>query len=84
MEKSVKNIIVALFTGLNSFVLPFIAKQYYKMHEGAIEKSEFLKRLGIIAIIFLFCVWFECGYMKDIQQGILEIYKNGQLKTGTQ
>lgn len=80
IEKSIKNIIVAIFTGINSFiVLPFMAKQFYKVHEGEIEQKEFKKKVAIIVIIFIICILFERGYMKDTQQGIMRIY-NSKIK----
>ena len=81
IEKNVRNILVAIFTGLNSLIiLPFLAKQLDKIHEGEIEKEKFSKKLAILVILFTICMFVECGYMKSTQQGILKIYEsNGQM-----
>lgn len=74
MEKDIRRILVSMFTGLNSLItLPFIAKLIEKIHENQIEQKEVSKKLSIIVVIFVICMFFECGYMKDIQQGILDM-----------
>ena len=103
-EKYVKNILVIIFTGINSIaILPYAAKMYNKIYEGTIEAQELKKKLVfIIFLILLECeylsyihilkiflveylsyihiliilgIFLECEYMKDIQQGILNIAK---------
>lgn len=75
MQKQVKNVIVSIFTGLNCvIVMPQIAKNYEKMKNEEIEKDIFLKKILIIAIVFVICLIFEIGYMKSMQQGIFKIY----------
>lgn len=77
----VKNILVMVFTGVNSLiVLPFLSKLLDKIHENEIDKQGFSKAIIIMAILFLVCVWIECGYMKSTQQGILTIYTNQMSK----
>ena len=44
-----------------------------------IEQKEFKKKVAIIVIIFIICILFERGYMKDTQQGIMRIY-NSKIK----
>ncbi len=75
IEKSVGQVIVLLFTGLNSLVLPFICKTFKKKENGEIEESIFKVRMIIILVIFLICLFLECGYMKDVQEGILKVYE---------
>ena len=75
-EKYVKNILVIIFTGINSIaILPYAAKMYNKIYEGTIEAQELKKKLVFIIILIILGIFLECGYMKDIQQGILNIAK---------
>ena len=75
MQKQVKNVIVSIFTGLNCvIIMPQVAKNYEKMKNEEIEKDIFLKKILIIAIVFVICLIFEIGYMKSMQQGIFKIY----------
>ena len=74
IEEKIRNILVAIFTGVNSIIiLPYIAKLLGKLQEGEIEKEIFFFLLFIIIVIFLIFMFFECGYMHDAQQGILNI-----------
>ena len=74
MEKDIRRILVTMFTGLNSLIiLPFVAKILEKIQANEIEQKEVLKKLSIIVVIFIICMFLECGYMKDIQQGILDV-----------
>lgn len=85
IEKSIRNILVMIFTGINSLiVLPFMAKQFNKIHEGEIETKEFSKKIMILLIVFIICMCFESSYMKSTQQGILKVYEaNGQMGKST-
>ena len=75
-ENEIKMAITAIFTGLNLLILlPYISKQLNKIHEGEIEQKEFLRKMAILAIIFIICMWIECGYVKNTQAGILRIYQ---------
>lgn len=77
VEGNIRNIIVALFTGFNSLIaIPFLNKQIIKLKEKGKEEKRIIKRIGVILIIFLICIIFECGYMKDTQRGILHIQKS--------
>lgn len=81
IEKSVKNILVAIFSGVNSLIiLPYIAKLLNKINEGEIEKNELLKKIFIISIMFIICMFLECKYMKSTQTGILKMF-NHQLQS---
>jgi len=80
-KKAVRNVLVLLFTGVNLLiVVPYIAKQLNKVSEDQIEKEEFSKKIMIILVIFLVCTFFECGYLKDTQEGILRIYNSTNQK----
>lgn len=77
VENSVRTLIVALFTGLNSLiVLPFLNKQIIKLKEKEAEEKSIVKKLAIMFLIFIVCLIFECGYMKDTQKGILQVQKS--------
>ncbi len=76
IEKSVEKVIVLLFTGVNSLILPFVFKTFKKKINGEIEDNVFKIRILLTCIIFLICLFLECGYMTDIQEGILRIYQS--------
>ena len=79
IEKYVSNTLVMVFTGLNSLILlPFIANLFDKIHEEEIDKKQLKKRLIIILIIFVVCIFIEKGYLKDTQEGIINIYNEVQ------
>lgn len=77
VEGNIRNVIVILFTGFNSLiVIPFLNKQIIKLKEKETEEKQIIKRIIIMIFIFIICIFFECGYMKDIQKGILNIQKS--------
>ena len=77
IENDIRNMLVALFTGLNSLIfLPYIARLIDKVHEGEIEQKNLLRKVIWIIVIFVILVFIESGYMKNIQQGILKIYNS--------
>ena len=77
VESSIKTVIVALFTGFNSLIiLPFFNKQIIKLKEKEAEEKSIVKKLSIMFLIFIVCLIFECGYMKDTQKGILQVQKS--------
>lgn len=77
VQGAVRNILVAIFTGINGIVtMPQLAKILEKINENEIDKKIASRRFLIIAIIFIICIIFECGYMKDTQKGILNIYNS--------
>ena len=76
IEKSVGQVIVLLFTGVNSFILPIVAKNFKKIDNGEINEKVFKVRIGMILVIFIICLMLECGYMTDTQAGILKVYES--------
>lgn len=77
IEATIKNAIVAIFTGVNACIfIPYISKQLEKIHEGEIEKEKFTRKIMTLIIIIVILMSFECGYMKKTQQGILKIYNH--------
>ena len=74
IEQNIKKVLVAIFTGVNSLIiLPYTAGLLEKLLENEINQKAIVKKLSIILVIFIICMFLECGYMKDIQKGILEM-----------
>ena len=74
---TIKNVLVAIFAGINGIILlPQMAKILDNAKEGKIEKNQLRNRIILWLVVLLICLIFECGYMKDTQEGILEIYKS--------
>lgn len=79
IQKTVKNTLLIIFTGLNSLIfLPFIANLFDKILEEEIEKDQAKKRIVIILMIFVVCIFLEKGYLKNTQEGIINIYNEVQ------
>ena len=79
MQNSVQNMLVAIFSGINGMiVMPQMAKMLDKIEENEIEQEQFIKRIGILVIVFVICLIFERGYMRDTQEGILKVYHSMQ------
>ncbi len=75
MQKGVQNILVAIFTGVNGIILmPQIGKIWDKIKDEQIAKEVLIRRIVIVTIVFILCFIFEIGYMKDTQEGILNMY----------
>lgn len=73
----VRNVLVVLFTFINALiVMPIVAKTISKLRENEITIEQAKKRFIVILIVFAIILIFECGYMKNIQQQILNIYLN--------
>ena len=73
----VRNVLVVLFTFLNGLVImPTISKTISQIYEKEIDSSKAIKRVVIAVVIFIIVLIIECGYLKDIQKGILGIYQN--------
>ena len=73
--QAVRTILVILFTIINGLiVMPSIAKTLGKIFESDIDKQTAKMRLIITLAIFALILIFECGYLKNIQKEILNIY----------
>ncbi len=71
---TIRNVLVSIFTGINGIIiLPQIAKILEKAKNGDLEKNQIRNRLILWIAILIICLIFECGYMKDTQQGIVNI-----------
>lgn len=79
IKKMVSNTLILIFTGLNALIfLPFIANLFDNILEEEIEKNQAQKRMIVIFIIFIVCVFIENGYLKDTQEGIISMYNEVQ------
>ena len=75
MQNDVQNMLVAIFTGINGMILmPQIGKILDKIKEDEIKKEQLIKRISVLTIVFILCLIFESGYMRDTQEGILKVY----------
>ncbi len=72
--ENVRNMLVTLFTFVNGLiVMPMISKIIYRVKEDEITKDQATKKLFVVLVIFAIILFFECGYLKNIQQGILNV-----------
>lgn len=79
MQKTVSGTLISIFTGLNGLIfLPFVANLTDKVLEEEIEKSQVKRKIVIILIIFVVCIFVEKGYMESTQEGIMNIYNEVQ------
>ena len=79
MQKIVSNTLILMFTGVNALILlPFSANILDKILEEEIDKNQAQKRLIILLIILIACVFIEKEYLKDTQEGIINIYNEVQ------
>ena len=79
--ENVKTILVLLFTIVNGLIImPFIAKILNKISCNDIDYNDAKKSFLVIFIVFIIVIIFECGYLKDIQNGILNVYNKATLK----
>lgn len=77
MIGDIRNILVFVFTGLNFLITaPYIGKTLNRVIDQTLEKEQFTKRVIIILVIFIICIFIECAYLKDIQEGIIQIYNS--------
>ena len=74
-KKAISSILILTFTGLNSLiVLPYIAKICDKIKEKEIDKIQVKRKIIIIAIIICAVIWIENAYLKNTQEGIINMY----------
>lgn len=76
IQKSVQNVLVSIFSAINGMiVMPQIGKILDKINEDEMKKEEVKKKVVILLMVFILCLVFEAGYMKDTQKGILKMYE---------
>ena len=79
IQKTVSNTLTWVFTGLNALIfLPLIANVLDKILEEEIEKTQAKRRIIIILVIFVVCIFIEKGYIESTQEGIMNIYNEVQ------
>lgn len=75
IQSDVQNVLVVIFTGINGIIImPQIGKMLDKIRADEMEKEALIKRIVVLIIIFILCLIFESGYMKNTQEGILKVY----------
>lgn len=77
MIKSVQNILVSVFTALNGliFIVP-VARTYMKIKNKDSNISKIKISMITIIILFILVMIFETNYLKNIQNGIINIYNS--------
>ena len=79
IQKTVSNTLTWVFTGLNALIfLPLIANVLDKILEEEIKNTQAKKRIIIILVIFVVCIFIEKGYIESTQEGIMNIYNEVQ------
>lgn len=69
-----KDLITFLFVPINGIIiLPMLAKSYNKLKYGSLDKSVFLRRGIVLAIILLIALIIECMYFKNIQEQVVNM-----------
>ena len=77
MQNDIRNVLLVIFVGINGIiVMTQVARILDKINEDEIEKNIVKRKLIILVIIFIICLIFENGYMRDTQEGILGIYNS--------
>ena len=77
MIAPVRNILVAVFTPINGFVIvQYIARILGRINVGTISQEEAKKKFIIIFVIFIIFAIIECLYMRSIQGGIIDMYNS--------
>ena len=77
MIAPVRNILVAVFTPINGFVIvQYIARILGRINAGAISQEKAKKKFIIIFVIFIIFAIIECLYMRSIQGGIIDMYNS--------
>lgn len=74
MISNMRNMLVVVFTPINGLiVMPYVANMLGKISVQEITQEKFKKKAIVITLILVTILIFECGYLKDIQLGILDM-----------
>lgn len=74
MVKQVRKMVVLLFTPINGFLsLPHIASLKMKIKLKTEDEEKLKKKIIILGIIFIVVTIAEINYMKDFQNGIIQM-----------
>lgn len=79
IASKVRQIAVLLAIPINGFLsLPHIAKIKTDINSGIVKEEKSKKRIIILSIIIILAIIFEIFYLKDFQNGIIELLNNKQ------
>ena len=74
MIKQVRKMVVLLFTPINGFLsLPHIASLEMKIKLKTEDESKLKRKIIILGIVFVVATIIEINYMKNFQNGIIQI-----------
>ena len=74
MVKQVRKMVVLLFTPINGFLsLPHIASLKMKIKLKTEDEEKLKKKIVILGIVFIVATIVEINYMKDFQNGIIQM-----------
>lgn len=72
--KQVKKIAILIFMPVNGFLsLPHIANIKVEVEKGNYEQEKLKRKIIIFGIVWLILIIFEIIYLKDFQNGIIQI-----------
>lgn len=72
--KLIQTVFVSLFTIINGYIiLPYVFRKLDQINNDEIEKQKLNRSIIILLIIILIVGIFECSYLGNIQQGILNM-----------
>ena len=83
LQKNMRQIILWLFTGLNSLFLPVTIRNIVKTKNGEQDENALKVKILVLAIIFILVMILECGYIKDIQEKTINIYQSHKSEVNT-
>lgn len=83
LQKNMRQIILWLFTGLNSLFLPVTIRNIVKTKNGEQGENALKVKILVLAIIFILVMILECGYIKDIQEKTINIYQSNKSEVNT-
>ena len=83
LQKNMRQIILWLFTGLNSLFLPVTIRNIVKTKNGEQDENALKVKILVLAIIFILVMILECGYIKDIQEKTINIYQSNKSEINT-
>lgn len=74
MVKQVRKMVVLLFTPINGFLsLPYIASLKMKIKLKTEDEEKLKKKIIMLGIVFIVATIVEINYMKEFQNGIIQM-----------
>lgn len=75
--KLIQTVFVSLFTIINGYIiLPYVFKKLNQINNEEIEKEKINRSIMILLIVILIVAIFEKSYLRNMQQGILNMMNN--------